>query len=362
MRDKAREETGKLGRFTVIMAAAFTLAAVDVRGQTLQEVTDFGSNPGNLRMFTYLPAGLPANSPLIVALHGCKQSASAYDDETGWAEIADRSKSALLLPEQQSVNNPTMCFNWFSAEDSARGEGEALSIKQMIDRMKEEHALDSSRIFVTGLSAGGAMTSVMLAAYPEVFAGGAILAGVPYGCATNLFEAFGCMNPGRNLTPADWGGLVRNASSHHGPWPRVSIWQGSEDQTVAPMNAGELVDQWTDVHGIDTDPDGQDSVNGHEHEVFKDAQGLVRVESYTISGMKHGMPIWPGSGGERCGTPGQWIVDAGICSSYHIARFWGLEAGQPEKPHPLRDQMLERIQRMKANLNELEARIRQVNM
>ena len=356
--------TGMKLRMKRIFATAAVLviaAANNLWAQSLQEVTGFGSNPGNLRMFKYLPSALPANSPLIVALHGCKQSASAYDTETGWVGIADTTKSALLLPQQQSANNFNMCFNWFEAGDIESGEGEALSIKQMIDKMKETHAIDPARIFVTGLSAGGAMTSVMLATYPEVFAGGAIIAGLPYKCATSIPQAFGCMNPGKDLTPATWGALGRNASSFNGPWPRISIWHGSADPTVTPMNAQELVDQWTNVQGIDKTADGQDTVHGHDHKVFKDAGGTVRVETYIIAGMGHGTPISPGPGAEQCGTPGQWILDAGICSSYHIAKFWGLDSTPLPTPHPVRDQLLERMEKLKEHLNVLEAKIRQVN-
>ena len=94
-----------------------------MQAQALSEVSGFGSNPGNLRMYTYIPAGLPANAPVVVALHGCTQSAASYDAETGWQMLADRWKFALVLPQQQSGNNSSACFNWFEAGDIARGQG-----------------------------------------------------------------------------------------------------------------------------------------------------------------------------------------------------------------------------------------------
>lgn len=338
----------------VLMAAASSAWA-----QTLVEVTGFGSNPGNLQMFKYVPNDLPANSPLVVALHGCKQSASDYDEETGWVKFAEKERFALLLPQQRYINNFTLCFNWFEADDIRRDRGESLSIRQMIDKMKKDHATDPQRTYVTGLSAGGAMTAVMLAAYPEIFAGGAIIAGLPYGCAANLGQALGCMSPGKDLTAETWGSLVRSASSHSGPWPRVSIWHGTADSTVAPMNARELVDQWTDVHGIDQIADGQETVKGHSHRVFKDSMGTVLVETHMIADMAHGTPVSPGSGDEQCGTPGSWILDAGICSSFHIARFWDL-LGPVSSSHTLREQLLEQVKGIKEKLNELEATIEQV--
>ncbi|MDR6840969.1 extracellular catalytic domain type 1 short-chain-length polyhydroxyalkanoate depolymerase [Pseudoxanthomonas sacheonensis] len=289
------------------------------------EVTGFGSNPGNLRMFKYVPPGLPANAPLVVAMHGCSQSAASYDAETGWQMLAQRWQFALLLPQQQSANNSSTCFNWFEASDTARGSGEALSIKQMVDRMQVDHGGDPARVYVTGLSAGGAMVSVMMATYPEVFAGGAIVAGLPYRCATSQSAAFSCMNPGTDLTPAQWGDKVRAASSHTGAWPIVSIWHGDADYVVRPANLTESMQQWTNVHGIDQTADVSDTVGGFPHKVYKDAGGTPRVETYTITGMGHGTPVDPGTGETQCGTAGAYILDVNLCSSYYIGHFWSLD-------------------------------------
>ncbi len=291
----------------------------------LSEVTGFGSNPGNLKMFKYVPSGLPAAAPLVVALHGCAQSAASYDNETGWQALADQWKFALLLPQQQSANNSSSCFNWFESGDIARGSGEALSIRQMVDRMKSDHASDGSRVFVTGLSAGGAMTAVLLATYPDVFAGGGIIAGVPYNCGTGTSAAFSCMNPGSDLTPAQWGNKVRAASTHSGPWPRVSIWHGASDSTVRPVNATESMEQWTNVHGIDQIADVSDTIAGYPHKVYRNAAGADLVETMLITGMGHGTPVDPGTGPTQCGTAGAYILDVNVCSSYYIGRFWGLD-------------------------------------
>jgi poly(hydroxyalkanoate) depolymerase family esterase len=152
----------------------------------LQPVSDFGSNPGNLRMFTYSPSQYAPSPVLVVVLHGCTQTAAGYDYGAGWSTLADRYGFALLLPEQQPSNNSNGCFNWFLPGDTRRGGGEALSIRQMIETIVIDKKIDRRRVFITGLSAGGAMTSVMLACYPEVFAAGAIIAGLPYGAAGNV--------------------------------------------------------------------------------------------------------------------------------------------------------------------------------
>ncbi|MGO1051912.1 extracellular catalytic domain type 1 short-chain-length polyhydroxyalkanoate depolymerase [Crossiella sp. CA198] len=279
---------------------------------TLPEVTGFGSNPGNLQMFRYVPAGLPPGRPVVVALHGCTQTAAAYAN-TGWPQLAERARFTVVFPQQRSANNLNLCFNWFEPGDTRRDAGEALSIKQMVDKAKQDNG--SSTAYVTGLSAGGAMTAAMLATYPEVFAGGGIIAGIPYQCATSVLTAFGCMNPGRDLTPAQWGDKVRAASPHTGPRPKVSIWQGSADFTVAPRNATELVEQWTDAHGTDQIPDRTDTVAGYPHRVYGES-----VEQFTITGMGHGQPVDPA----QCGTAGAYLLDVNICAAQHLIRFWGI--------------------------------------
>jgi poly(hydroxyalkanoate) depolymerase family esterase len=299
----------------------------------LSETTGFGSNPGNLRMLTYLPQALAGSPALVVVLHGCSQTAAGYDHGTGWSTLADRYGFAVLFPEQQRANNPKTCFSWFQPGDTARGQGEALSIRQMVEHMVRAHGIDRSRVYVTGLSAGGAMAAALLAAYPEVFAGGAIIAGLPAGAATNVHEAFETMFNGRTRPAREWGDLVRAASPHRGPWPRVSIWHGSADKTVTPMNAQELVKQWTDVHGLSRTEAETGKVDGYPRRVWRDPSGEALVEEYTITGMAHGAPLAPSAAEHPHGAPGPFLLDVGIASSYHIAAFWGLTRSAAAPKH-----------------------------
>jgi poly(hydroxyalkanoate) depolymerase family esterase len=290
------------------------------------EQTGFGSNPGGLQMFRYAPAGLPAGAPLVVAMHGCTQTAAQYGDESGWLQLADRWRFALLLPQKPYGG----CFSWYDRAATTRDRGEALSVRQMVDWMLTEYRSDSRRVYVTGLSSGGAMTAVMLAAYPEVFAGGGIVAGLPYRCAKSMIDAYACMNPGVDRTPQAWGDLMRAASPYRGPWPSVSIWQGTADTTVAPANQAELLDQWTNVHGVDEVADVSDTVAGYPHRVYADATGAGVVETYQITGMPHGQPVAPTV--EGCGHTGTYAFDRGICAAYHIGLFWGLHAPRRARP------------------------------
>jgi feruloyl esterase len=279
-------------------------------------------------MFSYLPPDMAAKHALVVVLHGCTQNAAGYDLGAGWSTLAERFGFALLLPEQQRSNNPNGCFNWFQPGDIERGRGEAESIRQMIGRMISAHDIDPSRVFITGLSAGGAMTSVMLATYPEVFAGGAIIAGLPYGAATNVQQAFENMYRCPPRPARLWGDLVRTASRHTGPWPRVSVWQGGADTTVIPANATEIIKQWTNVHGLPARPSREVVVDGYPRRVWTDSAGEELIESYTIPAMAHGTPLAAGAGDDQCGVAGPFLLEVGISSSYHIARFFGLAAAR----------------------------------
>ncbi len=290
---------------------------------------EFGSNPGDLRMFTYVPAR--PRSALVVVLHGCSQTAASYDIGAGWSTLADRYGFALLFPQQQIANNPNNGFNWFLPGDTERGKGEALSIRQMIETMIVAHRLDRRRVFITGLSAGGAMACAMLATYPEVFTAGAVIAGLPFRTATNASEAFDSMFNVRARPARAWGDLVRAASPHRGPWPRLSVWHGGGDTVVKRENADEIVKQWIDVHGLPEEPTLQAVVDGYPRRVWRDRAGRDVIESYTIPGMAHGTPLATGAGDKHCGVPGPFLLDVGISSSYHIAKFWGLTK-RPRRP------------------------------
>jgi poly(hydroxyalkanoate) depolymerase family esterase len=301
----------------------------------LKLITDFGSNPGNLRMLSYVPEALPAGAPVVVALHGCSQNANEYDRGTGWSALADRLGFLVVYPQQQPINNPKNCFSWFLPGDIARGEGEALSIQQMVEYAIEKFGADRERVFVTGLSAGGAMAVVMLATYPETFAGGAIIAGLPYECAKNVNEAFEAMFTDRHYSPRVLGDRVRAASKHDGAWPKISIWHGSADPIVKPSNAEQIVQQWTNVHSLPATPSYEELIGAHTHKVWIDPDGDRLVEVFSISGMAHGVPLDLNMDGESCGAAGPFFLEAGISSTHHIANFWGLADGSATLSGPI---------------------------
>lgn len=294
------------------------------------EVDVFGNNPGALRMLCHVPVGLPAGAPLVVALHGCTQTAAGYDAGAGWSDLADRHGFAVLLPEQRRGNNAHTCFNWFEPGDTSRGAGEAASIHQMVQYMVGAHGVDERRVYVTGLSAGGAMTAVLLATYPDVFAGGAIIAGVPFGVASGVGEAMGAMNRSRALPAEALGDLVRAAgpAGALAARPQVAIWHGETDRTVAPGNALDSAKQWADVHGLHEADGVDDIVDGVPHRVWRDRSGAVRVELFCIPNFGHGVPINPqAAGDEGVGQVMPFMLASSIPSTWHIAQSWGLLHG-----------------------------------
>jgi poly(hydroxyalkanoate) depolymerase family esterase len=286
----------------------------------LQDITGQSDNPGGLRSFAVLPPGLSPGAPLVVLLHGCTQDAALIATGTGWGALAETAGFALLVPQQTEAKNPRGCFNWFLPAESRRDMGEAASIRAAIAALIARHGLDPARVYVVGLSAGGAMTSQLLAAYPEVFAAGAIIAGLPAGAAEDVPSALAAMQTGAPRPAEAWAAVVRAASPHTGPWPRVSVWHGARDPLVNPLAAEGSVAQWRLVHGLAESPTRLPGATpAHRWEVWRDAAGQTLLESNLIAGLGHGVPI-----GGRTGRAGKHFLPVGIDSTRRIASFFGL--------------------------------------
>ena len=291
----------------------------------LREVAHFGANPGNLRMLVAAPPAKRGRRPLVVVLHGCSQTAAGYDAASGWSRLAAEHDFVVLYPEQRRANNDQTCFSWFRPQDIARIGGEAESIREMVAKTTTDLGIDVRRVFVCGLSAGGAMVAAMLATYPEVFAGGAIIAGLPYGAATSAGEAFEAMYSGKVKEARVWGGLVRAAcGGHAGSWPSVAIWQGTADRVVKPLNAGELVKQWVEVHGVGAESPSEDRAGPAARRTWRDRAGRACVTEYMLPGLGHGAPIGAAD------PPAPFFLPAGLSSTAQIAADFGLTT--PPKP------------------------------
>jgi poly(hydroxyalkanoate) depolymerase family esterase len=291
-----------------------------------KEVTSFGSNPGNLRMFKYVPGGMPKSpAPLVLALHGCEESADQHAKETQWSTLADHKKVYVLFPQQDVANNKARCFNWFMISDYGHGKGESQSIIQMVEQMKKDHAVDAKRIYVSGLSAGAAMAINLAAVYPDVFVGAGAMAGIPYGCATDVMSGLDCMKGKKTLTGQQWGDVARKARpGYSGPYPRMVIFHGDKDGMISYTVLDESTKQWVNLHGAATQPKVDDTVAGHTHRVYHDKADKPVLETFLIKGMGHGVPVDPGTGPNQGGALSLFSFDVNLWAMHRLAQFWGL--------------------------------------
>jgi poly(hydroxyalkanoate) depolymerase family esterase len=299
--------------------------------QVLSEVEYFGTNPGNLSMYVYSPESIPKNEKkaLVVVLHGCSQSAQLVSEQSGWNKLAETYGFRVLYPQQKASNNPSMCYNWYRGADIDRDKGECASIKQMIDEFEKNYNVDSSRIFITGLSAGAAMGVVMMAVYPGTFNAGAIFAGGAYKSAVNVLSTTSAMMGWVNRSPKEWGDLVRDANpAFKGQFPKIFIYQGKRDLVVNHKNAWEMVEQWTNVHAVDTLAD--DTLNDFANNtnikryIYKNDLNEEVVTHYEVKNIGHALMINPGNCRDEGGKMVPFSVDEDFFSTYWTAIDFGL--------------------------------------
>lgn len=306
-----------LGQTLSILKNATRPRSDDAVASRLSVVSDFGDNPGQLIMKAHAPAGRAPKAPLVVVLHGCTQSADEYAASSGWLDLADTFGFAVVAPEQARANNPNLCFNWFEIADIGAKGGEAESMAHMVSYAIREWDLDPSRVFIAGFSAGGAMAGVMLATHPDLFAGGAIQAGLPYGVASSPAEAFQAMT---GLTRADGlGRRVTRTGSPAGRWPTVSVWHGDADVVVKPGAGEAVVEQWRQVHGMIGTGASARTAGGRLFQVWFSDDGRAVVEHHRIEGLGHSVSI-----SETFGGPSRYTTNTGIASCLEIALSWGI--------------------------------------
>ncbi|WP_229402303.1 extracellular catalytic domain type 1 short-chain-length polyhydroxyalkanoate depolymerase [Micromonospora okii] len=282
-----------------LLAAAVTaLAAVTVpapaSAAALTEVTSFGANPSNLRMYLYVPDSVAPRPGLLVAVHYCTGSGPAMYSGTQFAALADRYGYIVIYP---SVTRSSKCFDVSSPQALRRdGGSDPVGIKSMIDHVRARYPVDADRIFATGISSGAMMTNVLLGLYPDVFAAGAAFAGVPFACfaTTNGSEWNSeCANGQLVRTPQQWGDLVRNAHpGYAGKRPRMQTWHGTNDETLRYPNFGEQIKQWTNVHGLSQTPTYTDTPQaGYTRTRYGGSGPTAPVEAISMSGVSHSLPV-----------------------------------------------------------------------
>lgn len=294
----------------------------------LTEVTGFGINRGNLRMLEYAPPGVTGPMPLVVVLHGCLQTAADFDRGSGWTSLARKHGFAVLYPEQKGTNNANLCFNWFRPSLVARDRGELGSIREMIDFASKRGRIDPDRIFVIGLSAGGAMASALLATYPDVFAAGAIVAGLPFGAARDAMSALSVMKTAARKSPEEWAALVRGVSPDATKFPAVSVWHGKADRVVSFGNAEASLSQWLELHGLPVESETSTAVEGGRLRRWQDHSGKTLVDMVVLDDLGHGMPVKPASTARTSAAKGDsFMLPSGIPAAESLVKSWNLDKG-----------------------------------
>ncbi len=255
----------------------------------------------------------------------------------GWSTLAKALNgfAPLHFPSSSGSNNPNSCFNWFEPGDTRRDGGEAASIRAMVDRMVRDHGIDRDRVFITGLSASGAIDvgdAGLLSG--GMFAGGAIIAGLPYSAAGNVQQAFESMFPMSVARPAREWEAIWSAARRRATTGRGRAFRSGTAAAITPWwhrTRAEILKQWTDVHGLAAAPSAESQVDGYPREVGLNQGGDEVIDSthHHRYGARHAARDWARRrhGMRRAGTVRPLEI-VGTSSTYHIAKFFGLTRGR----------------------------------
>jgi poly(hydroxyalkanoate) depolymerase family esterase len=265
------------------------------RAASLVEITNFGTNPSNLRMFVYVPANVAANPPILVAVHYCHGDGPAFFAGSQFDELSEQYGYIVIYPSVTQASDG--CFDVSSSAALTRGGGsDPVGIMSMVTYVQQNYNGDPNRVYVTGVSSGAMMTNVLLGDYPDVFKAGVAFAGVPFGCfAVNpdsLRWSSACATGTVTRTAQEWGDIVRGAyPGYSGPRPRFQIWHGTADEVLSYVNFGEEIKQWTNVHGISQTPTTTDSPQSGWTRTRYNSSAGVMLEAISMQGVPHNLPV-----------------------------------------------------------------------
>ena len=277
----------------------------------------FTNGAGTRAYKLYVPSGAVGQElPLVVMLHGCTQSADDLAAGTRMNALAEDGPFFVVYPEQSANANMQRCWNWFKADDQRRAAGEPSIIAGITRQVAATHPVDTQRIYVAGMSAGGAMAAVMGATYPDLYAAVGVHSGLAYGAAYDMPSAFMAMNQGAQdpaqgkTRAAGTAGAVDFARSV----PTI-VFHGDRDGTVHPRNGEQVLHQWSETAERATVR--QDQVSGgrsYTRSVYRDAGGDEVAERWIVHGSGH---AWSG------GSPrGSYTDPQGPDASAEMVRFF----------------------------------------
>jgi poly(hydroxyalkanoate) depolymerase family esterase len=274
----------------------------------------FSGEAGTRAYKLYVPSHSQEQPPLLVMLHGCTQDADDFAAGTQMNFLAEAEGFLVVYPEQATAANVSRCWNWFQPGDQQRDRGEPSLVAGITRALMAEHKADANRVYVAGLSAGGALAAIMAAAYPELYAAAGVHSGVAPGSAHDLPSALQAMQRG---------GPRKQAAEPRGGVPMI-LFQGDHDSTVHPDNAENLIYQWIPTPGtaqVTTRRGQAPGGRAYTCAVYANASGQTLVERWTVHGADH---AW--SGGSSNGT---FTDPAGPNASKELWRFFC------EHPRPL---------------------------
>lgn len=301
-----------------------------VSAQT-KELQNFGSNPGNLRGYVHTSSGLSDSLkyPLVIALHGCNQDAQIVEEQSGWSVLADSNHFYVLYPEQKRINNVNNCFNWFFKGDCTKDKGEVASIHQMMVKVCDSLNVDTTRVFVYGMSAGALMAVSLAACYPDELKGCASLAGGPYTGGLKPGKGLANMIKAEELSNDQHAMKVKKQNpGYKGKYPKLIVLHGEKDMVVDYSNADQLLYQWIGLMNSQdllrqtiNDFDGVKALDRTEFQIGVNESFAI---FYSMKDAGHTLPVNPGTGEKQGGKTGLFATDMDFFSTWYIANDFGL--------------------------------------
>ena len=283
----------RLLAFLLLLPLAVTalfVTAGPAAAATLTRVTGFGANPTNLGMYLYVPDAVAPKPALLVLVHYCGGSASAIFNGNGhdYATAADRYGYLVVVPEATRDGH---CFDVSTKAGLTRdGGSDTTGIMAMVAWTRQHYNVDPGRIVVSGFSSGAMMTNVLAAQYPDVFSAGSAFSGVPAGCfATTDGSLWNSQCAGGNVVKSaqQWADQAHAMyPGYAGAYPRMQLWHGNQDTTLAYPNYGEEIKQWTALRGLSQTPSATD----HPQSSWTRNRYGDAVEGITIAGTGHTLP------------------------------------------------------------------------
>lgn len=274
----------------------------------------FTSHAGSRAYKLYVPAsGRREAMPLVVMLHGCNQSPDDFAAGTRMNLLAEVHGCLIAYPEQSQAANGQKCWNWFSPGHQARDRGEPALIAGITQQIVRDHAADGRRVYVAGLSAGGAAAAIMAAAYPDVYAAVGVHSGLACGAARDMTSAFAAMRQGAAVVePA---GAASAAGGRRRLVPTI-VFHGDEDATVHPRNGEQVIDQSGTSTGLRVVVHHGKVPGGHAYKrtTRVDERGEAVLEQWLVHGAGH---AWSGGSAD-----GSYTDPRGPDASHEMLRFF----------------------------------------